>query len=227
MSHAQTLARIAAIGCTVALGGDAMAGIVTVTLSHELIVTNNDMVIALFEPALTTAPYPAGPILRNSLKLGFVTLPFSGTLEAGISGNALPQFPPFPYQTPALVVDGGLNQLNTEINSMRVWDTPVYSSSTGDLRPASISQTGDDGDFDIRPIPDGGSVYIGYAKSDFSMFGFMQIQRVTLTQWRLIGYEYNDSGVPVLVRNLIPSSPTVVALGMGAAAAANRKRRSL
>ncbi|MBX3317168.1 MAG: hypothetical protein KF902_09940 [Phycisphaeraceae bacterium] len=225
MNHARTLARIAAIGCTVATGGNAMAGIVTVTLGYELIVTNDDIAIAVFEPSLTTVPYPSGPLLENSLRLGFALTPFSGTLSALIQGNGLPVFPPEPFQTPALVVDSGLDQLGKTIGSTRVWDKPIYSTSTGDLRPAAIGQLGDDGDFDIRPVPNGGSAYIGYGKSDLSMYGFMQIERISLTQWKLIGYRYDDSGAPVLVQNLIPSSPSLVALGLGISGLGIRKRR--
>ncbi|QYK48940.1 MAG: hypothetical protein KF838_03595 [Phycisphaeraceae bacterium] len=225
MSHAQTLARIAAIGCTVALGGDAMAGIVTVKLSHELIVTNGDIRIALFEPTLTTEPSPSGPLLENSLRLRFTVPPLEGVITAVIQGNGLPPFPPEPFQTPSLVVDSGLDQIGKTVGSSRVWAMPSYSSSTGDLRPVELYQVGDDGDFDIRPIPNGGSAYIGYGKSDFSMYGFMQIERISLTQWKLIGYQYDDSGAPVVVQNLIPSAPSLVTLGLGVSGLGMRKRK--
>ncbi len=200
----------------------ARADLITVVLDHELIVTNNDIVIACFEPALTTQPYPSGLLLTNSLKLGFVLTPFSGTVEATVSGNGLPPLPPEPFQTPSLLVDGGLNQLGTLVKRTRIWDMPSYSSSTGELSPASIGQTGDDGEIDIRAIPDGGSGYVGYATSDLTMFGYMQIQRLSLTQWRLVGYRYDDAGAPVLVENLIPAPSTLAALTL--AALATRRR---
>lgn len=202
-----------------------MAGIVTVVLSEELIVTNGDLKIALFEPTLTTEPSPSGPLLENSLRLKFTVPPLEGIITAVIQGNGLPPFPPEPFQTPALVVDSGLDQIGKAIDSSRVWAKPSYSTSTGDLRPVELYQVGDDGDFDIRPIPNGGSAYIGYGKSDLSMYGYMQIERVSLTQWKLIGYRYDDSGAPVFVQDLIPSASSVVALGLGISGLGIRKRR--
>lgn len=201
----------------------ARADLITVTLDHQLIVTNNDIVIACFEPALTTQPYPSGLLLTNSLKLGFVLTPFSGTVEATVSGNGLPPLPPEPFQTPSLLVDGGLNQLGTLVKRTRIWDMPSYSSSTGELSPASIGQTGDDGEIDIRAIPDGGSGYVGYATSDLTKFGYMQIQRLSLLEWRLVGYRYDDAGAPVLVESLIPAPGTLAAFSLFALPRSRRR----
>ncbi len=214
---------LAALAALSPLTLPARADLITVVLDHELIVTNNDIVIACFEPELTTQPFPSGSLLTNSLRFSFRSLP-SGTVSALIAGNDLPQFPSSPFQTPALVADLGLNQRGTQINASRVWDTPTYDASTGDLMPASLGQRGDDGDFDIRAIPDGGSGYVGYATSDLTRFGYMQIQRLSLTQWRLVGYRYDDAGAPVIVENLIPAPTTLVALGL--AALTPRRHRS-
>jgi len=222
MNRTSALARIAAIGCTIAIGGNAMAGIVTVVLSEELIVTNNDIRVACFEPELTTASYPGGLLLRNSLRFAFSVRP-SGTVDSNIVGNTLPAFPSTPFQTPALLADLGLNQLDSWIDSSRIWSFPRYDASTGDLDPASIGQIGDEGEIDIRAIPNFGYGYVGYAKSDLSMFGYMQLQRLSLTQWRLVGYAYEDAGNPIKVIDLVPSAPTLLPLAAGLAAAGRRR----
>ncbi len=202
----------------------ARADLITVVLDHELIVTNNDVRIACFEPELTTAPYPSGGTsLRNSLRFGFTMRP-SGTVVSGIVGNTLPPFSSTPFETPALLADLGLNQLDSWVDSSRIWSLPTYDPRTGDLAEASIGQIGNDGEIDIRAIPDGGSGYVGYATSDLTKFGYMQIERISLTQWRLVGYRYDDAGAPVLVENLIPAPATLVALGL--AALTPRRHRS-
>ncbi|MBX3362008.1 MAG: hypothetical protein KF912_08845 [Phycisphaeraceae bacterium] len=67
---------------------------------------------------------------------------------------------------------------------------------------------------DITTIPDGGSGYVGYATSDLTKFGYMQIQRLSLYEWRLVGYRYDNAGAPVLVENLIPAPATLAALAL-------------
>lgn len=223
MNRTAQLARLATFGCALAIGGNAMAGIVTVVLSEELIVTNNDIRVACFEPELTTSPYPStGPSLRNSLRFGFIVRP-SGTVVSGIVGNTLPPFSSTPFQTPALLADLGLNQLNSWIDPSRIWSLPTYDPKTGDVAEASIGQIGDNGEIDIRAISDFGYGYVGYAKSDLSMFGYMQLQRLSLTQWRLVGYAYEDAGNPIQVINLVPSGSAALSF-LGGLALAGRRR---
>ena len=190
----------------------ARADLITVVLDHELIVTNNDVRIACFETELTTSPFP-GPSLRNSLRFAFTVYP-SGTVESNIVGNTLPPFSSTPFETPALLADLGLNQLDSWVESSRIWSLPTYDPRTGDVAEASIGQIGNDGEIDIRAIPNGGSGYVGYATSDLTKFGYMQIQRLSLLEWRLVGYRYDDAGAPVLVENLIPAPATLAALGL-------------
>lgn len=67
--------------------------------------------------------------------------------------------------------------------------------------------------------------YIGYASSDASIFGYMQIVRVTDIDWRLVGYAFDPSGAAIDVKNLVvPNGSTLLALGLGATAAGLRKR---
>ncbi|QYK48941.1 MAG: hypothetical protein KF838_03600 [Phycisphaeraceae bacterium] len=96
-----------------------MAGLVVYRYADhfedDLIVNHNDIFIAGFTPALTTAP--TDTILHNSLRFAFE--PSGGNITALISGNDLPLFPPEPFLTLSLCIDGGLNQLGTTMDSSR------------------------------------------------------------------------------------------------------------
>lgn len=65
--------------------------------------------------------------------------------------------------------------------------------------------------------------YIGYASSNITSFGYMQIERVTDIDWKLIGYAFDPSGAPILVENLIPAPASLAALLL--LAACPRRRR--
>lgn len=226
MNRQSTLARIAALGCAIAIGGNAMAGFVTVRYSdhfeEDLIVNNNDIFIAGFTPALTTAPTTPGIYLHNSMRFAFE--PSGDRVSALVSGNSLPVFPPEPFSTLALCVDGGVDQLGTTIGAAREWLFPEFDLSTGAVQPASLFQLGDSGTINISIIPDNGFAFVGYATSDLSMFGYMQIQRLSLYEWRLIGYAYDDSGAPVVVQNIVPSGSTLAMLGVGAGVSGRTRR---
>lgn len=200
-----------------------MAGLVTVRYSdyfeEDLIVNHNDIFIAGFTPVLTTAPTTPGSVLHNSMRFAFE--PSGDVVWASISGNALPLYPPNPFQTLALCVDGGLNQLGTIINTSRDWMYPEFDLDNGVVSPAAIGA----GIIDIVSIPDNEYGYVGYATSNLSMFGYMQIQRLSLYEWRLIGYAYDDSGAPITVQNIVPSGSTIVMIGV-ASGLSGRKRRS-
>lgn len=202
-----------------------MAGLVTVRYSDyfedDLIVNHNDIFIAGFTPVLTVAP--TDTILHNSLRFAFE--PSGGNITALISGNDLPLFPPEPFLTLSLCIDGGLNQLGTTMDSSREWATPNFDLDNGVVSPAVLIGFNSSGQIDISAIPDFGYAYIGYATSDLGMFGYMQIQRLSLTQWRLVGYAYEDAGNPIKVIDLVPSAPTLLPLAAGLAVA-GRKRTS-
>ncbi|MBX3316458.1 MAG: hypothetical protein KF902_06285 [Phycisphaeraceae bacterium] len=224
MNRKSALARIATFGCAIAIGGNAMAGLVVYRYADhfedDLIVNHNDIFIAGFTPALTTAP--TDTILHNSLRFAFE--PSGGNITALISGNDLPLFPPEPFLTLSLCIDGGLNQLGTTMDSSREWATPNFDLDNGVVSPAVLIGFNSSGQIDISAIPDCGYAYIGYATSDLGMFGYMQIQRLSLYEWRLIGYAYDDSGAPVVVQNIVPSGSTLAILGAGVGVS-GRKRR--
>lgn len=184
----------------------AHADLITVLAADELIVNHNDVLIAGFTPTLTTAPVDT--LLHNSMRFSF--RPSGSEVSAMVSGNILPLWAGEPFDTPSLCYDGGLNQLDTMIDAGRGWAEPFFDLETGSCGPATLGS----GDLNIDTIPDGGSGYVGYATSDLTMFGYMQIQRLSLYEWRLVGYRYDDSGAPVLVENLIPAPATLAALSL-------------
>jgi hypothetical protein len=184
----------------------ARADLITVLAADQLIVNHNDVLIAGFTPTLTTAPIDTP--LYNSMRFSF--RPSLGNVLAMASGNMLPLYPGEPFDTPSICIDGGLHQLGTTMDLSRGWRTPQFDLENGFVSPATIGGS----EIDITTIPDGGSGYVGYATSDLTMFGYMQIQRLSLYEWRLVGYRYDDSGAPVLVENLIPAPTTLAALSL-------------
>ena len=218
MSHATAVA----IAALAAVASPARADLITVLASDTLIVNHNDIFIAGFTPEVVIASRDS--LLHNALRYAFE--PSGGEVSALVSGNDLPLFAPEPFGTLALCLDGGLNQLGTTMDSGRDWRMPEFDLDSGFVDPAAMGQYGTDGtpDIDITTIPDGGSGYVGYATSDLTKFGYMQIQRLSLYEWRLVGYRYDDSGAPVLVENLIPAPTTLAALGL--VALAPRRHRS-
>ncbi len=216
MSHGRAFIIVSLAAALVAAASPARADLITVLAADTLIVNHNDIYIAGFLPTLTTKPTTAGTILYNSVRFAFE--PSGGEVSAIASGNALPLYPPEPFQTPALCVDGGLNQEDSVIGVSRSWLLPDFELDSGVVSPAAMSTS----ILNIASIPDGGSGYVGYATSDLTMFGYMQIQRLSLYEWRLVGYRYDDSGASVLVENLIPAPATLAAFSL---LAFPRKRR--
>ncbi|MBX3360323.1 MAG: hypothetical protein KF912_15145 [Phycisphaeraceae bacterium] len=199
-----------------------MAGLVTVRYSdhfeEDLIVNHNDVLIAGFTPELTTASIDMP--LHNSMRFSF--RPSGEAISAMVSGNILPLYPSEPFQTVALCYDGGLDQLGTTLSASRGWVEPFFDLETGAVGPASLAT----GDLKIDTILNNGYGYVGYATSDLSMFGYMQIQRLSLYEWRLIGYAYDDSGAPVTVQDIVPSGASLTLLS-ASAVLGGRKRRPL
>ena len=199
-----------------------MAGLVVYRYAdhfeEDLIVNHNDIFIAGFTPVLTTAPTTPGSVLHNSMRFSFRSS--GSSVTALVSGNDLPLFPPEPLQSLALCSDGGLNQLGKTIDASRDWALPFLDLESGAVDPATLTT----GVLDIDLIPDNGFGYVGYSTSDLSQFGYMQIQRLSLYEWRLIGYAYDDSGAPVRVENIVPAGGSLALLGASSLVGARRKR---
>ncbi len=232
MNHARTLARIAAIGCTIALGGVTMAEPIVVLndgAHKDTIISRGDLRIHLFanEVTIDPAPTPGGD--------AFYSMNFNFQFQFGnpkdvvgaISSNELPVDPDFPLQTACILGEGGLRLEGSVIDAARSFVPPSYDPETGTVIPAFI--TNDDhpfADFNLESFSDGDMAYIGYSSSDFSSFGYMQIQRQSVLEWKLIGYAFDAAQEGILVRNLaIPNGPTLLTLGLGGASGLLRKRR--
>lgn len=147
-------------------------------------------------------------------------------MYGGITGNALPSFPPFPLQTPALYLPGGFHIEGVTLSNPSGFIEPSYDPEFGDTRPVAFSHgTQSFSDFNLESFADGDMAYIGYATSDFSMFGYMQIERVNVLDWKLIGYAYDPSGASILVTNLVPA-PSMLGLAAASLLALPRRRIS-
>lgn len=209
-----TLALIALSLC----GEIAMSDVHTVLDPERRIITRNEFMFELFNPTeLVLTPYVpgGGPFSQspNSMRLAFNDL--GGAPTGLVTGNILPFFPPTPFATPSLLgVANPLLQEGTWLDENRRWLDPVYEIDSGIVEPASYVQVGSQGDFDLLSFEDGDVVLIGYAKSDKSMFGYVQIERVTTYDWKLIGYRFDDSGAPLhMERFAVPGSGSLLALG--------------
>ncbi|QYK47784.1 MAG: hypothetical protein KF838_13460 [Phycisphaeraceae bacterium] len=210
-------------------GATAMADVTRVIIDNPAerpIVTNGDVSIGLFRPTLVLQDYPpvGVEVIENSMRIGFYFE--AGVTSGGIVGNHLP-FPAFPLQSPSLFADGGLELLGMELDSSGTWFSPSYDSVYDDVTPAMLQQVNEFGNFQIQNFNDGDMAYIGYADADRRRFGYVQIQRQSLTQWTLIGHAYGEVGEPVLVEDLttyIPVPPSALLLGAGSALLSRRQR---
>lgn len=234
MSFKPLLATCVASSIAVALlsGGTAIAEPIVVlnTGAHrDTIISRGDLRIHLFanEVTIDPAPTPGGD--------AFYSMNFNFQFQFGnpkdvvgaISSNELPVDPDFPLQTACILAEGGLRLEGSVIDLSRVFDPPRYDPETGTVIPAFITNgTGPFAGFNLESFADGDMAYIGYSSSDFSSFGYMQVQRQSVLEWKLIGYAFDAAQEGILVRNLaIPNGPTLLTLGLGGASGLLRKRR--
>ncbi|MBX3361583.1 MAG: hypothetical protein KF705_09130 [Phycisphaeraceae bacterium] len=221
--------RILALVALMLTGGTAMSDVHTVLDPEQRIITNNDLVFDLFNPTelVVTAFTPPGGIgqeRENTMRLSFREL--GGAPIGLITGNLLPLFPPTPFATPSLLgVGNPLLQEGTWLDVSRQWLDPVYEIDSGIVEPASYGQSGSQGDFDLLTFEDGDVVLIGYAKSDKSMFGYVQIgtgidvsmetERLPVRRFRCSA-SWSDS--------LCPGSGSLLALGAAGLLVPSRRR---
>lgn len=204
----------------------AAADVHTVLDPEQRIITRNEFMFDLFNPTeLVLTPYVpgGGPFSQspNSMRISFRDL--GGAPLGLITGNILPIAPPKPYATPSLLdATDPLLQEGTWLDSSRAWRDPWEAEDIVD--PAHYSQAGSHGDFDLLSFESGATVLIGYATSDKSMFGYVQIERVTTYDWKLIGYRFDDSGAPLFMQNLIPAPGALALLGLALAAPRHSRR---
>lgn len=224
--------RVALLACaalTALTGATAMADVTRVIIDEpeeRPIVTNRNLSIGIFRPVLTLQefPEPTGHPIDNSIWMAFSNE--SGVIRGLIRANDV-GFPTFPLQSPSLFADGGLELLGMELDGSGMWFSPRYDSDSDSMDPAALEQVNEFGYFQIQSFDDGDMAYIGYADADRTRFGYLQIQRQSLTQWTLIGHAYGEVGEPVLVEDLttyIPVPPSALLLGAGAAFLSRRQR---
>jgi hypothetical protein len=190
---------------------------------RDTIISRGEHYIHLFATETTIDPNipgesPAPNTMRISFGYSF------GQVRGTISGNSLPDWPPLPVQTPSLLAQGGLKIEGLFVDASWWFAEPQYDPTSGGTNIAQLSHgTSSSSDFNLNDFTQPGDMaYIGYATSDLSIFGYMQIERVTEVDWKLIGYAYDPSGGGILVQNLVPAPS---ALSLALLAALPRRRR--
>lgn len=197
---------------------------------RDLIISRGEHRISIFSNDLTIDPWPTpGGDAPYSLRINFQYLFGDPEVITGsIQGNDLPFFPPMPLQSPALAVLGGLRLEGSVLNGVTQYLQPGYDPDSGITGGASLSHgTGPFAAFNLESFTDVGDMaYIGYASSDITTFGYMQIERVTDIDWRLVGYAFDSSQDGIHVKNLVvPNGATLLTLGLGGTSGLLRKRR--
>lgn len=190
----------------------------------DTIISRGDYYIQLFATDVTIDPdvpgeYPAPYSLRINFGYAF------GVVGGSISGNSLPDWPPLPVQSPALLVPGRLMLDGWTLDASLEFMQPDYDPTSGGTNIYSLVHgTSSSSAFNLNDFTSAGDMaYIGYATSDLTMFGYMQIERVTEVDWKLVGYAFDPSGESIVVQELVVPSPP--ALGLLAAPLAIRPKR--
>lgn len=210
------------------LGQSALAAPIVVLNDGEhrdTIISRGDLRIHLFanEVTIDPAPTPGGDAFYT-MNLNFQFL-FGNPEDVvgAISSNELPVDPDFPLETACILAEGGLRLEGSVVDAGRDYVHPTYDSENGIVVPAFITNgTSPFSDFNLESFADGDMAYVGYATSDLTAFGYMQIERVNVLDWKLVGYAFDPSGAPILVENLVPAPASLAALLL---AACPRRRR--
>lgn len=222
--------RSATLTALLLAGGTAMAAPIVVLNDGEhrdLIISNGEYFIQALTPGLNIVPYLPGLEPTNALYMN-VFYDDEDIVRGGIAANPLPLFPSHPLQTLCILATGGLRLEGMTIDGSGSFVQPSYDPFSGDTRPAAIIHgTHPFADFNLESFQDGHMAYVGYASSDKTLFGYMQVQRVNVTDWKLIGYAYDPSGAGIVVTALpVPPSAAVVGLGLAAAGHISRRRNN-
>lgn len=191
---------------------------------RDTIISRGDYSIHLFATEATIDPiipgeFPAPYTLR--INFGYVL----GELGGSIAGNPLPDWPPLPVQSPALLVPGRLMLDGWTLDESLEFMQPDYDPTSGGTNIYSLVHgTSPSSAFNLNDFANVGDMaYIGYATSDLSMFGYLQIERVAEVDWKLVGYAFDPTGGGIFVQELfIPDPP---ALGLLAAPLLTRAKR--
>ncbi|QYK47381.1 MAG: hypothetical protein KF838_11390 [Phycisphaeraceae bacterium] len=189
---------------------------------RDTIISRNGYYIHLFADEVTLDPYdPLQYPQPNTITIDFG---YSLQLYGAISGNPLPDWPPLPVPTPALLAEGGLKIKDQFIDASSAFNEPQYDPTTGGTNIAQISH-GAGSNFNLTEFTVPGQMaYVGYASSDFSIIGYLQIERVTEVDWKLVGYAFDTSGEGILVQNLVPAPGVMGVAGIMMVVGARRRR---
>jgi hypothetical protein len=221
MKNVNHMRGAAALLATCIFGGTAMAA-PTVVMNNGAFQNTNFASgmhqVGLFVPTLTVTdwPPPGGNADEQPNSVLFEAKEFTaGEVYAAFVGNQLDIFPPPPIATPGFLLEGGLRIEGWSIDASKQIRLPTYDNSSGVANPASISQNGTAGSFQLDSFNPGEYAYLGYTRSDARQFGYVQYQCVSTFEWRLIGYSYGGIDEAVTVINLVPSPGALGALGAG------------
>lgn len=194
---------------------------------RDTIISRGDLRIHLFanEVTIDPAPTPGGDAFY-SINFNFQFL-FGNPEDVvgAISSNELPVDPDFPLQSACILVGGGLRIEGEVVDASRDFVRPRFDPDNGTVVPAFITN-GDhpSSDFNLESFANGDMAYVGYATSDLTVFGYMQIERQSVLEWKLIGYAFDPSGAPLTVERLaVPPSPSALILGAIGLARPRRK----
>jgi hypothetical protein len=201
------------------------------SVGERPIISNDNVYVPLFVPGEPELA-PAVPGLyydQFGLRMG-VTVP--GPLVAAIFGNDYYSHVAT-VRSPSLYVPGGLRLEGVTIDNDADWASPRRTSD-GYVMPAFIEQGGSVGDFDLstfafNTIASGGDyAYVGYADATRTRYGYLQMERASatdITQWRLVGFAYEELGTPIEVVDLtvVPPAPSAALLAAGMAIASRRR----
>lgn len=218
--------RVAAIAALTTLtGGTAMADVTRVIIDNPAerpIVTNGDILLGVFRTEVKTQDADDGAFFPDAMTISFRF--DDGNYVGGIRGNDV-AFPTFPLRTLSFFAEGHLELLGRTLDGSGEWVHPFYDSDADAVDPAGLMQFNEFGAFQFQESVDGDMRYIGFADADLTRFGYVQIQRESLTQWRLIGYAYGQAGEPVDVEDLtVPVPPAPAVVGVAALTLTRRQR---
>lgn len=191
---------------------------------RDTIISRGDYYIHLFASEVTIDPDTPGVTPEPySLRINFDY--YLGVLGGAISGNSLPDWPPLPVRSPALLVPGRLMLDRWTLDASLEFLQPDYDPTSGGTNIYSLVHgTSPSSAYNLNDFTSAGDMaYIGYATSDLTVFGYMQIERVTKVDWKLVGYAFDPSGTGIVVQELV--IPTPPALGILASPLAIRPKR--
>jgi hypothetical protein len=208
---------------------DAMAAPTTWVYTNENdrpVISNFDKIIRLWTPTpqILDAPGP-NSTPYDSICISFRQGDYVNGLVLGNSWTGV-----YPPPAPSLYQPGGFHLEGTTLEKhgadyWQYWNQATFSPGTMHTEGAYLTQDGDVGDFDITDYAYDMNdfAYIGYSDYLIQRFGYLQIERASatdVTQWRLVGYAYGDSGESLQVVDLtiVPPAPSAALLAAGMAA---------